>query len=261
MKKTKKLPIVRFNGVKKEKLFDRIVTETPITILLNDLELATIICTPESILDLVTRFLFTERLIKKKEDMIETEYDKESSIVKVTTKNLIDPVKDLRNTRFITPGCVSPGSFYNASDSVLCKKVESILYVSPEEIIKITKQAQKKSVLFNETGGVHSAALYYGSKLIFFIEDIGRHNALDKIFGRCILNGINLDDKIILTSGRISSAVILKIIKAPVPILISRSAPTAAAVDLAKEFGITLIGFARSTRFNVYSHIWRIKKI
>ncbi len=254
----KSLPILQISDDKRKNIYDRVITETHVTLLLNDYEIATIICTPEYILELATGYLFSERFIQKKEDVIQSEYDDKKGIVKIKTKDKIDPVKDIRGSRFITPGCIIPGSFYSALDTVVCEKVDFQLHVSQKDVIAITSQIQKKSNLFKKTGGVHGAALFNGRHLLFFVEDIGRHNALDKIIGRCILNNISMNDKLIFTSGRISSAVLLKIVKASIPILISRSAPTTVAVEFSKELGITLIGFARGSRFNLYSNEWRI---
>ena len=112
----------------------------------------------------------------------------------------------------------------------------------------------KKSELFLSTGGVHSCALCDRNNIILFEEDVGRHNALDKILGEALLNDICLEDKIIVTSGRVSSEMVIKVIKRKIPILASRSAPTNIAVDIANGFNLTLIGFARSGRMNIYSN-------
>lgn len=90
--------------------------------------------------------------------------------------------------------------------------------------------------------------------IIIFKEDIGRHNALDKIFGQALLEGIDTEDKIILTSGRISSEMLIKTAKRQVPMIISRSAPTSLAVEMAEKLGITLIGFARGEKMNIYTN-------
>lgn len=89
-------------------------------------------------------------------------------------------------------------------------------------------------------------------------EDIGRHNAIDKIFGECILRGIPTDDRIIITSGRISSEILLKVAKRDIPILISKSAPTNLGVRLANDLGVILVGFVRGERMNVYTNGWRV---
>ena len=258
MKKVKSLSILRYFGEEKDNIYDKVITETNVTLILNEDEIATIICTPEYIPELAVGYLYSERYIQNKEEIIQSEYDDEKGIINIESKVKIDPVKDLRGSRFITPGCLSPGTFPSALDAVMCNKVESKRLVTKKDIIKIANQIQKKSVLFRETGGVHGAALFNRSRLLFFTEDIGRHNALDKIIGRCIIKDIEMKDKLIFTSGRVSSAVLLKIVKARIPILVSRSAPTTKAVELSKEFGVTLIGFARGARFNLYSNEWRI---
>lgn len=252
------LSILRFFGDERDHIYDRVITETNVTLIFNGDEIATIICTPEYVPELAVGYLYSERYIQNKEDIIQSEYDDKKGIINIESKDKIDPVRDLRGSRFITPGCLSPGTFSSTLDAVMCKKVESKQRVSKKDIIRIASRIQKKSVLFQETGGVHGAALFNRSHLLFFTEDIGRHNALDKIIGRCLLKDIEMNDKLIFTSGRVSSAVLLKIVKASIPILISRSAPTTKAVELSKEFGITLIGFARGARFNLYSNEWRI---
>jgi FdhD protein len=137
-------------------------------------------------------------------------------------------------------------------------QIKSSLQVEAGEILKLVGAVQDKALLFKSTGGVHSAALAERDKLLFYNEDIGRHNAVDKIVGQCILKNISLEDKILLTSGRISSEIVIKGAKLGLPIIVSRSAPTSLAVALARETGITLVGFARGKRLNIYSHTIRI---
>jgi len=108
-------------------------------------------------------------------------------------------------------------------------------------------------------GGVHSCALCSQDEIIIFEEDIGRHNALDKILGRALLQDIDLSDKIILTSGRISSEILIKVGKRAIPVLISRAAPTNLAIEMARELNITLIGFARGEKLNIYSNFPSLK--
>jgi len=114
------------------------------------------------------------------------------------------------------------------------------------------------SRVFKATGGVHSAALCDTQNILVFSEDIGRHNAIDKIFGECILEDIPTDEHLIITSGRVSSEILLKVAKRSIPILISKSAPTNLGVRLADDLGITLIGFVRGERMNVYTNKWRV---
>jgi FdhD protein len=137
-------------------------------------------------------------------------------------------------------------------------KVESKVEIPTLQVIALVKEFQHRSQIYRTTGGVHSAALCDTSDIIVFSEDIGRHNALDKIFGECILNDIATDDRIIITSGRISSEIVLKVAKRNIPIILSKSAPTNLGVRLADDLGVTLVGFIRGRRMNVYTHAERI---
>ena len=108
------------------------------------------------------------------------------------------------------------------------------------------------------THGVHSAALCDTENILVFSEDIGRHNAIDKIFGKCLLEDIPTDDRVIITSGRISSEILHKVAKKGIPIIISISVPTNLGVRIADSLGITLIGSVRVKKINVYTNDWRI---
>jgi FdhD protein len=122
----------------------------------------------------------------------------------------------------------------------------------------MVKDFQERSDVFKATGGVHSAALCDTNSILLFTEDIGRHNAIDKIFGGCLLEDIPLNDRAMMTSGRVSSEILLKVARRNIPILISKSAPTDVAVKLADNWGITLVGFVRGTKMNVYANSQRV---
>ncbi|MDO8734675.1 MAG: formate dehydrogenase accessory sulfurtransferase FdhD, partial [Elusimicrobiota bacterium] len=106
---------------------------------------------------------------------------------------------------------------------------------------------------------VHSAGFSDGKKISVFAEDIGRHNAVDKLIGKALIDGIDTKDKILFTSGRVSSDIVQKVLRAKIPVIVSHSAPTSFAVKLCKEKNITLIGFARGRRMNIYSCEKRIR--
>lgn len=258
MNKTEIYPIIKIKGEKRDHLPDEVVTEIPITIFVNDFELATILCTPEDLPDLTAGFLYSEMLINKIDDIISIENDEKKGIVRVSVKENINPLKDRVYKRLITPGCFYTQSLFSFSSTNTLKKIESTIKIPGTGIIQIIREMQQRSVLFRKTGGVHTSAICTRDKVLFFNEDIGRHNAMDKVIGRCLHKGVSMDDKVILTSGRVSSAVLLKIVRASIPVLISRTAPTSEAVKLAKVFGVTLICFARGRRFNIYSNAWRI---
>jgi FdhD protein len=112
--------------------------------------------------------------------------------------------------------------------------------------------------LYRETGGVHTSALSDGEKILLSAEDIGRHNTLDKIAGLCLMKNIWPENRILITTGRISSEMLQKAAQLNAPILISRTSPSSLSIDMADRYGITLIGYARKHRFNVYSNAQRV---
>jgi FdhD protein len=130
--------------------------------------------------------------------------------------------------------------------------------VPAQDVFTLVGKFQHRSHVFRTTGGVHSAALCDTKSILLFSEDIGRHNAIDRIFGECLLRNIPTDDRIIITSGRISSEILLKVARRNITIIISKSAPTDLGVRLADDLGITLLGFVRGKRMNAYSNDWRI---
>ena len=127
------------------------------------------------------------------------------------------------------------------------------IHFNPANILNLMKIFQKKSVLFSQTGGVHSATIVQNEQIIFFADDIGRHNAVDKVIGMSILENIDLQNTILFSSGRISSEIVKKTVRLRIPLIVSQSAPTSEAIRLAWNHKMYLIGFTRSNRFNIYT--------
>lgn len=255
---TEYLPIVRVREKTREEKQDLVIKESPLTIFLNSEELVTLLCTPEDLKNLAVGFLYSEGILQSKEEIEKITLDEEKSIIWIETKGDKAFVKKLISKRLITSGCGKGVTFYNAVDLISSKKVASRVEISSQEISNLMNKMEDQSQLFRATGGVHSAALCDNKDILIFSEDIGRHNAIDKIFGKCLLEGIQTDDRMIITSGRISSEILLKIAKRNIPIIISRAAPTNLAVKLANKLGITLIGFARGRRINIYANDRRV---
>jgi len=257
-KDTEKLPIIRITEQERSEIDDAVASEFLLTIIFNNKELVTLLCSPSNPKELALGFLASEGLIKSREEVKRITLDDRMGIVRVETEKGDGAPEDLLFKRLITSGCGRGVSFYNASDAKSLTKVESSITIAASEIFSLMKEFQHRSEIFRTTGGVHSAALCDAKSILFFSEDIGRHNALDKIFGECLLKDIPIDDYIIVSSGRISSEMLFKVVKRKVPIVISRSAPTASGVRLAVDLGITLIGFVRGKRMNVYANDWRV---
>lgn len=251
--------VKRFTETGKEDIEEPVVREHPLTIVLNNRELVTLLCSPMELKDLAIGFLSSEGLVKNKDRIKKVLVDDRRGIVRVETEEEGGFTDEQVFKRFITSGCGRGATFYSAADVQGEIMVESSTEISTTEVFTLTKEFLHRSQMHKTTGGVHSAALCDPASILVFVDDIGRHNAIDKILGRCLLEDIPVDGHIIISTGRISSEILLKVAKRNIPIVISKSAPTALGVKLANRLGITLIGFVRGRRMNVYSHDWRIK--
>ncbi len=258
MEHVEKLYIQRYTNDGREDIEDVVIIEAPITIILNNQELVTLLCSPIDLKYLGIGYLFSEGLLADKSDIAKVSVDEAKGIVRVETIAEKQPEGELAFKRLITSGCGRGASLYSLADAQTLAEVKSDMTISTNAIFTLVKDFHNQSQIFKETGGVHSAALCDAESVLIFKEDIGRHNAIDKIIGECMLNDISMENRIILTSGRISSEILLKVLKRNIPIIISRSAPTSVGVKLAYDLGITLVGFVRGTRMNVYTHPQRI---
>lgn len=238
---------------------DSLLVEVPLTLEVNGEEFVTLLCTPTALDDLVLGFLFSEGLVDGADDLAGCEVDEERGRVRVTTRRSHELAAKLYGKRTLTTGCGRGTIFYHVTDALKTRPVESSAVMSAAAIFTALKGWGDKAELFAETGCPHSAALLDAdAKLLCLAEDAGRHNAVDKVIGRALRERWSREDKCLVTTGRISSEILIKTAKAGVPILVSRSAATALAVELAEELGITAAGFARGRRMNVYTHPERI---
>ncbi|MGD2245664.1 MAG: formate dehydrogenase accessory sulfurtransferase FdhD [Candidatus Aminicenantes bacterium] len=224
--------------------------EMALAIHVNRQELVTILCTPTRLNYLVLGFLYTEGIISGMDDVASMRMCEEESLADVTLKN---SEYELPTKRTLTPGCGGGLAFKTQE-----QRVDSRLVVPPRELLSLMKQLQGQMGLYRLCGGVHASALSDTKNLLVAAEDIGRHNTLDKIQGECLLKGLSTQDRLLLTTGRISSEMLVKAAKMQVPVVISRHSTTGSAVSLARDLGITLVGHARGSRLSVYSHPERL---
>lgn len=251
---------IQINKIKNNKKFateDEIIRESPLTIFVNGYELVTLMTLPDKLKELTIGFLASENIIDHYNQINSIEFSHQSTVVQVDIEQEVDI--GLFKKRTLTSGCGKGITFSNLNDCAVDNIKNLDLHINSNLINKLMTEMQKKANFFDRTGGTHTAALADEQKLIFVIEDIGRHNTIDKIIGKALIEGINLENKLILTSGRVSSEIIIKILKQKIPILISRSAPTSSAVEIAREKDITLIGFTRGSRYNLYNDLNRIE--
>lgn len=255
-----KVTIVQITDNKTVEQEDIVVKETPLTIFVNEEELVTLLCLPQFQQNLAVGFLFSEGILSSKAEIDSLIFNENKGVIwiKLNKPFVID--ENFRKGRTVTTGCARGLTFHQIFEKWSGEFVSSQLTIDPQIVTTVVSDLKQRSRLFKETGGTHSALLYKDDTFLLEREDIGRHNAIDKIIGECVMQDIPGDDKILMTSGRVSSEILLKTARWQIPILISRGAPTSAALKLADEIGITLIGFARGKRMNVYTNSWRVQQ-
>ena len=258
MKTIELVKLIKVESERKYEMEDMVITEYPLTIFLNGDEFITLLCSPNSLEYLVYGFLKSEGIIMNKEDVESVIIDEDKGFANVSLINRNPLSEKLHGRRTMTTGCAKGVTFYNVTDTIQLRPLENTFTVSINTIWKLLKRLNSESELFKRTGGVHSCCLCDYADILIMKEDVGRHNALDKILGETLVKGIDLADKMILTSGRISSEMLIKTAKAGIQVIVSRSAPTALAVRQAQELNMTLVGFARGTRANIYTGEGRI---
>jgi FdhD protein len=253
------VPILRIKGSSVEDFIDEVASELPIRLVLNGESLVTLLCTPSELEELTVGFLLSEGLLHEKSSIEKIDINEREATVHVELSDLPADFSKLFEKRTISSGCGKGVTFtqYRMETDRRIGVQDTLL--SLDDIRQQLKIFRNISLLYLETGGVHSAALSNGQEILFFSEDIGRHNAVDKLIGKAFMKSVSMENKILITSGRVTSEIMTKAGRNRFPILISRAAPSCMAISYAEDMGITLIGFARGERLNIYSWPKRIK--
>lgn len=246
--KTLEVKVVKLDEKINKDFDELIVYEYPLTIFLNNKNIATLLCTPKNIKELIVGFLKTKGYIDKIEDVYSVQIDEHDGSTYVKAKD-IKYNKNKIHTEKI---------YLNSMEFIECTPVEGNMILDYEKVYYFMEKNLNYSDVFKNTGGVHNVALADETDIIVAFEDVARHNALDKVIGYSLINYIYLKDKIVVLSGRVSLEMILKAAKLQIPIIISKSAPTNLAIQLAKKLNITLVGFVRGKRMNIYANEHRI---
>jgi FdhD protein len=225
--------------------------EARLTVYVNLQELVTIQCTPAKLNFLVLGFLYAEGIVSGVSDVLSMRVCEDDNTADVRLSN---PDYELPTQRTLTSGCGGGASFETEG-----QKVDSDFSVTPKNVLHLMKQLlQEQMELYQVSGGLHASALADSKSLLVVAEDIGRHNTLDKIQGECLMRGLPTRDRLLLSTGRVSSEMLLKAARMQAPVVVSRHSPTGTAVSLARELGIALVGYARGNRLSVYSHPVRL---
>jgi len=250
-----KVNLTRIKGNKREEISDLVARETTFTILLNKKKLVALNCSPEKYKYLGLGFLYTSGILQKKEGIISLDINEKQGLMDIKIKGVSLSSEDIINSNLWI------GSYQQSEEQKETPlSIDTSLKISSNLVYSLISKMQERAGFFKLTGGVHSCALADKSgSIILFCEDISRYNTIDKILGEAFINDIATENKIILTSCRITSGILRKIIIGKLPMVISRAAPIDRAIELAKKVGVTLVGFARGERMNVYTYPQRIE--
>jgi FdhD protein len=238
---------LKVRGREVEELTGEVVREQPLTVNVNGQKFLTLLCSPVKLEALVVGYLWMEKVIGGLDEITRLEVSPVDGVADVT---LAHPVT-LPTERILTSGC--GGGITFRIDHRLFPRLQSSLRVSPGQLAARMKDLFGAAVLYKQSRGIHGAALSDGERLLVVAEDVGRHNAVDKVKGEALQRGIPTEDRILLSTGRISSEMLLKAARMGVPIVASRTSPTEMAVALAEQLGISVCGYVRPDGLNLYA--------
>ncbi len=227
-----------------------VVRERPLSIFVNGGELATLLCSPNELEALVVGFLYFEGVIDSLDDLEELRLEEAEGWAEVRVARPFRPRR-----RIFTSGCTGGITF----SFDYAPPLDSGQMVEGGRLYPLLYAMYQRATQYQASRGIHAAGLADGREVLLVAEDVGRHNAVDKIQGLALLRGIETTDRILLSSGRISSEMLRKGAKMRTPIIASRTSPTELAIEWAKRLGITLVGYVRPDSFNLYSHPERLR--
>lgn len=265
---TGNVAIIRSGPRGKESLEDRVVVEEPLEVRIGGSGVVVTMRTPGDDMDLAAGFLLTEGWIETAADIgtlaycpDETHPDRQN-VVEVTLTNGKTPDDEARAARatWANSGCGLCGKSTLESIRQTCRELEDTVRVSRATLVGMPAVLFEHQTNFGETGGIHAAGLFDGAGACLAVrEDIGRHNAVDKVIGSALRGGYLADAVAMMVSGRLGFEIAQKVLVARIPIVASVSAPSSLAIDLAREFGLTAVGFLRGESMNVYSRPERVE--
>lgn len=237
-----------------ESIDSETIVEAPVSLTVNGQVWLTFMCTPLDLEALAVGFLFNEGILARMDEVADVRVCEHGDNVDVWLNRAVEAPVSWRRTSGCTGGITAVDLLAKPNVSLR----DSALTLGTEDIERLFEMLLAAQVLYRKTGGVHTSILSDGKTTLVSAEDIGRHNTLDKIAGLCLMNDISPRSKIIMTTGRISSEMLQKAAGMGVPILLSRTSPSSLSIEMAERYGITLIGYVKRQRFNVYSNPQRV---
>jgi len=236
-----------------------VATEVPVNIYVNDNLVVTLFSLPTQLEELGIGWLLSQAVIKSLDEV--THIQLKENNVRISCASRVEArIKATKTLKVIDSSCGSTAEdFFFLIDSVTKPFVSSNHKVKAGKILQFVKILNENSSLFRLTGGTHSAALFHKEKLVAFAEDVGRHNAVDKVIGKAALEKVNFSKCVLVSSGRQPANMVLKAARVGIPIVASIAGPVYSGVEAALKTGVTLVCFVRGQRMNVYSFPERVE--
>ena len=225
-----------------------VVTERPLTLYLNAREIVTMMTIGDHPDLLAVGYLLNQNMLRPDDEITGIDYDEDIETIVVRTARKTDYEDKLRK-KTQTSGCAQGTVFGDLMEEFDRVRLNPRARLKTSHLYALTRKINTEPSLYLKAGAIHGCVLCKGDQPLLYMEDVGRHNAVDKIAGYMFLNGVKASDKTFYTTGRLTSEMVIKTVKMGIPILVSRSGFTAWGVDLANKAGLTLVGRARGKRF------------
>ncbi|MGK2908052.1 MAG: formate dehydrogenase accessory sulfurtransferase FdhD [Desulfuromonadales bacterium] len=226
-----------------------VVAEYPLHLRVNGRDLATLVCSPHQLNFLLAGFFRLQGFISNLDDILSMGVCDDYGLAELRIRTQLP--ERLQTT--LTSGC-GTGIAYNLPQSLLDVSLQRLRSYRSEALFSLMKKLQGLTEQYHSHGGIHSAAIGDSHGLLLYAEDIGRHNTLDRLAGEALFKGVELQDKMLVTSGRVSTEMVAKAARLGIGLIASRTSPTDKAIELCEQAGITLIGYLRGSSMEIYSH-------
>jgi FdhD protein len=241
--------IIRVVQGRSEQAERRVVEEYPLRLRVNGRDLATLVCSPHQLNFLLAGFFRLQGFISSLEDILSMGICREYGLAELRLRGDLPE----RLQPVLTSGC-GTGIAFNLPQSLKAGADDQARAYSEEALLRLMQELHLKAEQYRSHGGIHSAAVGDDSGLLLYAEDIGRHNTLDRLAGEALFRGLDLKDKMLVTSGRVSTEMVAKAARLGIGLIASRTSPTDMAIELGEQAGITMIGYLRASSMEIYSH-------
>jgi FdhD protein len=264
MRDLKRFPIVKLDGEQQKHIEDELVVEEPLEVRVNGDSLSVTMRTPGDDFDLATGMLWTEGVIHSSDEIGTIAYcpdEQDPDLKNVVNVSLVDTSRRWESSRrlWANSSCGLCGKATLEAIRQTCKPITSSATAARELLYSLPLRLREAQSNFERTGGIHAAALFdLQGHLMILREDIGRHNAVDKVLGAGLSANVTFGETVMMVSGRLGFEIAQKSAVAGIPIIASISAPSSLAIELAEDFQITAIGFLRGRAMNIYTHPERV---